>query len=186
MGDDSTLDLSRDFLDLATQYYAAGRLAVHSNVMPVGANLLHHALEMYLKAHLCETVSAGVLKNDIGHSLSRAWDKFKNQVADSSIDRFDSVIAELNRFEDLRYPDKVSPFAACVIWSSGTPDHVKIHTRDAHLAEYRLNLWSIDQLVEAIIEKSGINIEFCKNTLNSDAISILSRDNPSALWEQSK
>lgn len=66
--------------------------------MPVGANLLHHALEMYLKAHLCKTVSTKDLKDKkkFGHSLIKAWEKFKLLVGDSTRSRFDSVIDALH------------------------------------------------------------------------------------------
>ena len=58
----TTDDLSIAFFTLATQYYAMGRQAVRLHLMPVGANLLHHAVEMYLKAYLCRTVSIHVLE----------------------------------------------------------------------------------------------------------------------------
>jgi hypothetical protein len=37
------------FFSSASQYYVAGRFAVFVALNPVAANLMHHAVEMYLK-----------------------------------------------------------------------------------------------------------------------------------------
>ena len=50
-------DVKYRFCDLATQYYIAGRLAARAAQAPVYGNLLHHAVEMYLKGALVGTLT---------------------------------------------------------------------------------------------------------------------------------
>jgi hypothetical protein len=180
----TTDDLSIGFFTLATQYYAAGRQAVHLHLMPVGANLLHHAVEMYLKAYLCRTLSIEVLKFKISHSLTAAWQEFKSQVSDTSLNRFDSDIGELDRFGNLRYPD-ISENVATMIWSAA-PDRVQIHVHDraGPNDQYKLYLFNIDDLVATIISKQGVNIAFFKAQLDSEAIETLTRDNHCGIWKK--
>ena len=47
----------------ATPYYVAGRLAARVGLVPVYGNLLHHAVEMYLKTELVKVVSREDLRN---------------------------------------------------------------------------------------------------------------------------
>jgi hypothetical protein len=180
----TTENLSIGFFTLATQYYAAGRQAVHLHLMPVGANLLHHAVEMYLKAYLCRTISIQVLRKEIRHSLTAAWQEFKSQVSDTSLNRFDSDIDELNRFENLRYPD-ISENVATMIWSAA-PDRVQIHVHDraGPNDQYKLYLFNIDDLVATIINKRGVNIAFFKAQLDSEAIETLTKDNHCGIWKK--
>ena len=170
------------FFELATQYYAAGRWGLQVHLMPVGANLLHHAVEMYLKAHLCQTMSTTDLKQKIGHSLTRAWDEFKRIVNDSQLTRFDPTIQELNKFENLRYPDTVSKEGATIIWSS-TPAKVSIHTADAKAQQYRLSLPHVDELIGAVIARSEINLEVFKKQSSQKVLNVLTQDNAVEIWK---
>ena len=45
------------FFSSATQYYVSGRYAVFAGLTPVVGNLLHHAVEMYLKGALSKTMT---------------------------------------------------------------------------------------------------------------------------------
>ena len=182
MDNEKLQDLSDDFSRLATQYYVAGRFTIQSGLLPVGANLLHHAIEMYLKAYLCKTVGIDELRDKISHSLTKAWDRFKLILGDASMTRFDSVIEELNQFENLRYPDKASPRGATIIWSPNS-EKVFIETKDSRTVQYRLVLGDIDELVEVVLGAIGINPQFLKARLSEDSIGILNRDNPATIWK---
>ena len=46
-----------EFFSAGTQYYVAGRYAVIVGLIPVAGNLLHHAVEMFLKGGLASSIS---------------------------------------------------------------------------------------------------------------------------------
>jgi hypothetical protein len=96
----------RHFFELATQYYVAGRFGAFAQTMPVAANLLHHAIEMYLKGALASHLTLPQLKT-VGHCLLRAWASFKTQFNDGALQAFDAFVAELDKFETIRYPDSI-------------------------------------------------------------------------------
>ena len=51
------MDAIHQFFVAGSQYYVAGRFAVFGWLNPVAGNLLHHAIEMYLKGGLSKTKS---------------------------------------------------------------------------------------------------------------------------------
>ena len=57
------------FLDLGFQYYFAARCGVRANLSPVTGDLFHHAVEMFLKAHISQSMSPREMKNKLGHRL---------------------------------------------------------------------------------------------------------------------
>lgn len=89
---------------LATQYYVAGRFAAMGGLAPVYGNLLHHAVERYLKAALVEDIPVGRLRA-AGHNLIRLWRMFKTTSNLPNLERFDATIRSLDRFENVRYLD---------------------------------------------------------------------------------
>jgi hypothetical protein len=93
-----------EFFHLGTQYYVAGRHAVLTRLMPVAANLLHHAVEMYLKGALTPQFTPTELWKKFGHKLGNLWDAFKVNNGGADLDSFDSIIAALDKFEHIRYP----------------------------------------------------------------------------------
>ena len=103
---ESQLAAQFEFCRLAMQYHVSGRFAALSHCIPVAGNLLHHAIEMYLKCALVKTMSLKQLKKE-GHNLSNLWKCFKETYTDPSYDELDWSIAELEKFELLRYPDCV-------------------------------------------------------------------------------
>ena len=103
---ESQLAAQFQFCQLAMQYHVSGRFAALSHCIPVAGNLLHHAIEMYLKCALVKTMSLKQLKNK-GHNLCKLWNCFKEIYTDPSLDALDWSIAELEKFELLRYLDSV-------------------------------------------------------------------------------
>ena len=57
-----------EFGRLGAHYYIAGRFAFFSAFIPVAGNLLHHAVEMFLKGALIRTLALEKLQS-IGHDL---------------------------------------------------------------------------------------------------------------------
>jgi len=108
MTTDKDDDFQSWFCDLATQYYISGRLAAKCFLVPVYGNLLHHAVEMFLKAVLVGTLSIDEMKNKkYGHDLTALWARFKEKENDTALDRFDQTIKNLHAFDSIRYPDEI-------------------------------------------------------------------------------
>jgi hypothetical protein len=75
----------------------------------VCGNLYHHALEMFLKAGLSRRHSLKSLasKKNSGHKLIDIWNAFKADFPSPELLRFDTTIADIDDFEEIRYPDKI-------------------------------------------------------------------------------
>ena len=90
------------YLDRAFEYYVSGRFAALNNLQ-VAPNLFHHAVEMLAKFQLLRRVPEDRLAEQVrklkrkpyGHDLRTLWLDFKAGLG-RSLDRFDSVIADLN------------------------------------------------------------------------------------------
>jgi hypothetical protein len=87
-------DAIGEFFTYGSQYYVAGRYGVFAALMPVAANLDHHAIEMFLKGALSKSMTLKEMKNKLGHDLDKTWQAFKTQTADESLERFDRVFAK--------------------------------------------------------------------------------------------
>ena len=93
--------MDTEYLNLAIQYYIAGRSASFAYSIPVAGNIFHHAVEMLLKYFLISnnSCSASKLKNDFGHNLKKLWDAFKKVMNDRTLDKFDGLISDLRTQE---------------------------------------------------------------------------------------
>lgn len=145
----------------ALEYYVAGRFAVHAQVL-VSPNLLHHAVELLIKANLSrddtsEQIRQYGWKSSYGHSLASAWQELKRRAADPALEAFDAAVTELDKFEDIRYPDRlVDTGAAISIGLVETPPPTGSARPERH---YSLALPQIDRLVKLLFDRSGINPE---------------------------
>lgn len=95
-----------EFARLAAQYHASGRFAALSHCIPVAGNLLHHSIEMFLKCVLVKTLTLNELKT-LGHNLTILWNRFTQIHPNPTHAALNSAVAELEKFERLRYPDSV-------------------------------------------------------------------------------
>jgi hypothetical protein len=144
------------FISAAMDYYVAGRFAVFAGINPTAGNLLHHAVEMCLKGALAKKGMSLKELEKMRHKLRKIWGKFKAQYTGdpSDLKDFDEVIAELDSFEEIRYPDKVvKQGMSCVISPGSRPKTPPPH----FLAEYQLYLDEIDRLVWKVFERASIN-----------------------------
>jgi hypothetical protein len=102
------------FFSGGTQYYIAGRYAALAGLAPVAGNLMHHAIEHFMKGGLVETKSLKELaKRALGHNLPEIWKAFKAQANGRNLSRFDDIISKLHDFEYIRYPDAMARGALC-------------------------------------------------------------------------
>jgi hypothetical protein len=171
---------SIEFCRSAMDYYVAGRFsALTGKSIIVSGNILHHAIEMLLKGALCMKRSHSRQQiRSMGHNLKRAWKAFKKTFPDPRLNALDSAVKDLNKFEDLRYPDK--------LMSSGMEGMFILkreHVKDSYvsapkgsmLSKYSYIMEDVDELVKLIFEVGGINPKFFP--LYSDALTILQKEN---------
>jgi hypothetical protein len=170
----SSLEL---FFSAATQYYVSGRYAVLAGLVPVAGNLLHHAIEMYLKGGLSKAMTLDQLKV-LRHNLPKVWASFKAQAQDPTLNNFDALMSSLSAFEELRYPDSIlARGMAVTIGVNRLPDFGSAPTSAVLAPKYELYLEEIDALVNKIFEIVSVNQAFFLNGLNCKARDYLEEAN---------
>jgi hypothetical protein len=169
--------------DWAMQYYVAGRLAARAGLVPVYGNLLHHAVEMFLKTALSGVVSPKELRDDYRHDLKKLWARFKVEVADTSLDHFDATILALHEFEELRYPDKI-PHAAIEMDVTWKPvPAAKSSSGSGSARRYECVIADIDGLIIEIMDRIPLNPSFFVVKLGDSGREALQYQNPhSSRW----
>jgi len=158
------VDDPHHYLDRAFEYYVTGRFAALNNLR-VAPNLFHHAVEMLAKFRLLRHVpddrlpeEVKKLKEEYGHMLLTLWSAFKDDVGRSSLDRFDGVIADLDKWEKLRYggfPDGKSTTMVFMV-RRGPHDTWSDEPQDV----YVFVLEDIDELFTEMVTASNINPTF--------------------------
>lgn len=181
------------FLDLGTQYYAAARESARVGLTPVYGNLFHHALEMYLKAALVSLVPIDELKNKYKHNLRRLWDRLKVDKPD--LGEFDGVIADIDPFEDIRYPDRIveSGFICSINWEREpgfSPPHITVGEDPVGRPPYQLPrhyqpvIAEIDRLVTEVLGRIKVNPKYLLKQHSPKATPwILYRNKDAIRWE---
>jgi hypothetical protein len=135
------------FVSSAVDYYVAGRYAVFAGLDPTAGNLLHHAVEMFLKAGLAKKGKSLAELKRLNHRLPDIWNEFKTHFPGHSLNGFDSVISELHKFEEIRYPDSiVSKGMLCGI-DPGKKPQVAMPANAPTVPQHALYLGEIDELM---------------------------------------
>ncbi len=149
-------------------------------------NQHHHAVEMFLKAALTrEGASLEDLKK-IGHDLNRLWAEFKKRFAgDVSLAEYNDLIRELDKFEDIRYPDAILRTGMTGGTSIVPGDRAEMWSDQPLPSHYEVNLGEIDGLVAKIVEVIGVNRQVLMNTLKRQAAKdVLLEHNPHGTFWQ--
>ncbi len=148
------------FCAFATKYYVTGRFAARAGLIPIHGNLLHHAVEMYLKAALVGPLTIKESKNKYSHGLPKLWARFKAEVVDPALERFDPTIAALHEFESIRYPDEVvaKGMTATVAWAP--LDAVNVSGSAPMLPKYEVIIGDVDNLVIEVLKRASLNPKF--------------------------
>ena len=168
--------IDAEFMRLGVQYYVAARSTACAGLLPVCGNLYHHALEMFLKAGLSRKYSLAELKR-CRHKLSDIWNAFKTDFRSTALLQFDETVAEIAKFEEIRYPDNVLEHGAKMQVDWG-PIPAQIGASSPPL--YKLYPKNLDRLVWGIFSASCRNPLFFTTRLKPDVRDMLARDNPVA------
>jgi hypothetical protein len=179
-------DADSEFMTLGVQYYTIGRSAVLAGLVPVCGNLLHHAVEMFLKAKLSRSRTPQQLKK-MRHKLVVLWNAFKAEFPGEALGQFDDPIAALDRFEEIRYPDSIVNKGAVISIEWERWDRSPFPTGTGTVSgtartppQYESTVADIDRLVGKIFEISSRNPVFFTGGLNTYARDAITRNNPVA------
>lgn len=129
------------------------------NGLFIAPNLMHHAVELLIKYTLVKDVPEWQRSDETtelrkyGHRLSRLWKRYKKHVAPTDMSRFDRLIPDLDRWENIRYGGfptgtsvaKGMTLVRAPVQTSGEKD------------TYVFSLDEVDELIAAIFAASDIN-----------------------------
>jgi hypothetical protein len=127
--------------------------------MPIAGNLLHHAFEMFLKGALSPDSSLQQLKK-IGHDLVTLWQSLKKQNPSGPPPGLEATLRELDKFEDLRYPDRVLQ-SEILMWHEFKHETGMVLT-EAELKrrnQYTLRIADIDNIVRFLFVVAQVSPE---------------------------
>jgi hypothetical protein len=150
---------ARQFVAAGVQYYIAARGAALAGLMPVSGNLFHHAIEMILKAgiitHSVTMPFATTQKQlrSLSHDLDKIWKAFQACYPDATLGAFDPLIVDLDRWEDIRYPDPntftgAAGIAMSVVHRKG--ENPSTTSPSGTTVEYYLKLEECDELIKTL------------------------------------
>jgi hypothetical protein len=165
------------YFDLGFQYYVAGRCGVATWLNPVAANLLHHAVEMFLKGALSAHTTEDERKA-MRHDLRRIWKAFKGHYNPAAnFNHFDAVIHALHKYEEIRYPEKIIRDGMGSYFQFGKPTPIKISGKAANVPKYQLFVADIDALVKASCDMGSINAKAFTNKYQEPGKTYLRHEN---------
>ena len=114
----------------------------------------------------------------LGHDLPRVWREFTVQCGIDGI-TFDGVIAELQKFETIRYPDEIVKQGLASLISRGKPSPPSGHTTHA------LWLGEIDELMDKVFTGGSISHKAVVSCLPMpEARDDLIKEHVVAAWKQ--
>jgi len=142
------------FMVVGAQYFATARRVAVEFVMPLSGILYHHAIELFLKACLVPSLSVKPLKA-LGHDLGALWDAWRTTSQGAPLAGFDNVVKGLDRFERIRYPDKIVDERSAIGISLGGPGPSLVDAMAPTAPKYKLNVEELDDLVIALFRASS-------------------------------
>jgi hypothetical protein len=169
---------SWQFYKVALEYYVSGRAAVLCHSSLVAGNLFHHAIEMLLKGFLSKTIPLEDLKNPkkFGHNLPRLWTTFSGLFGTEDLAEFNSVIDELEKFETIRYPDKILEQGAHIGFGFGRGKVLNILPGQT-VPVYQTGVGDVDALFARLLPLCEVDPEVSFNSLSPFGWQVLTEKN---------
>jgi hypothetical protein len=159
-----------EYFRTALHYYILGRYATTAKLLPIPGNLVHHAIEFFLKAALIEKLDEAARKNKFRHNLSKLWRHYKRERNNSALDKFDQTISDINRFERIRYPEEMLRLGMLAeIGPVRNTYNPPPGVNRPRAARYQLALDEVDELIKLIFQIESINPQFYTGSLDEDA-----------------
>jgi hypothetical protein len=129
---------------------------VAAGLNPTAGNLLHHAVEMYLKGALAKKGKDLAYLKQFNHRLSDIWTDFKAHHR-GDVTEFDAPILELDRFEEIRYPDSI--LEKGMKSQIGLVNPPAANTANTVQPTYALWLGQVDRLIAKVLQLASINFQ---------------------------
>jgi hypothetical protein len=168
MSTDIAPNADDQFFGQGMEYHTAGRFAAVAGFPKLTGNLFHHAVEMFIKAHLSKTVSLDDLKDKYGHKLTKLWGAFTAQFPREDLSIFNEFIQGLDRFEKIRYPDLILEKGASITVGWGPRDTFGAST-DSFLTSFKLSVSEMDALVNRLFVVCSVNPHWYTMGLSTEA-----------------
>jgi hypothetical protein len=170
--------LRTEYFRTALHYYILGRYATTAQFSPIPGNLIHHAIEFFLKGALIEQLDEEARRNKFRHNLSKLWRRYKRERNNPALNKFDQTISDINKFERIRYPEEMLRLGMLaeigpVRNTFPPPPGAKWPTGE----RYQLTLDEVDELVKLIFQIERINPPFYIGPLHEDAKRYLNHRN---------
>ena len=126
----------------------------------MSANLLHHAVELLLKACLAHDDPLDEIREygqRYSHYIDRLWEVFKVRQPTPVASEFDKIIETLHKFENIRYPERLIRNGATIsIGVFEVEDPISINGQIPDNL-YVLMLPKNDRLMGLLFKASGAN-----------------------------
>lgn len=149
------------------QYWMAGRYALAAGLSPVCATLMHHAAEMLMKSALSVGDTADQIRKygrhtSYGHKLDKLWTDIQVRRPELHLVQHDDLVRELDKFEDIRYPETLGTEGAAIMIGltdppTEPPADPRATLRMRPERTFGLYLPPIDRLMSALLVGTGIN-----------------------------
>jgi hypothetical protein len=175
-----------DYLHIGIKYYVIGRFATLSFLSPNAGNLFHHGFEILFKAKLLAKYSPDDLQKKFGHNLTVLWELFKCTTKKDSLSKYDSLISEIQKWEEIRYPNYPSGRNTVMTTMVGRRqklDQVK-NTKTHNY--YVLFLDEVDELFKNVIDNWPIDPKYVRLVIEqgpfSEALKVYEDRNNFKIW----
>jgi HEPN domain-containing protein len=164
----------------ALHYHIAARYATVAAFLPESGNLVHHAVEFYLKGALVKQLDERERRN-LRHDLRKIWRRYKKERKNPALNKFDQTIRDINKFERIRYPEEILRGG---LWAEigfiRNPPVMGVGQRPPG-ERYELALDEVDELVRLVFQIEDVNPPFYLNRLNEHAKRYLDHQNSSPM-----
>ena len=127
---------------------------------PLCGSIAHHAIEMLLKSCLAKDDSGDQIaeyRKTYGHKLGALWKVFRSRNQHLNLDpEFDLIIEELNKWDEIRYPDQLVLEGGHLDIGFVEPDPP---SSGGQHPRFKLYLPALERLASVLIKATGISGE---------------------------
>lgn len=110
---------------------------------------------MLIKGFLIRSYTSKELKK-VGHDLVKLWEMFKSKTEDTTLQRYDITVSNINRTETLRYPDEMVDKGFILNVRLGVSAPIDLPGTE-NLPQYFVNVEDLDIIAQTIFSACSVN-----------------------------